>query len=429
MEVYMDKFIWGYFLDVIKVALLNRIFFDLKIKSGRKRIFAVCMVLLCSIIFTIMKVKWQENRYFFFLYMFQYGVLFCILFQGNARESLVFSYVMFMIESMLDGVYSQIFVALNITGRLQKGLAVSSTVLTIMVLGYILGKKELYKKKQKVGYYIGIGIILLVDSVVLSFFQDILQRELQWKNGPWLRLTFVFIALGMVVQIIVILYLLMSRNIYRERNLYHQKYEKMQSAYYESLQLQERELRKYKHDMRYHFSMMQQLFAEDAQKGQNYMEQIVGKYEALPRNIHTGNDIVDILINQFSQVMVEKQITFQVSGKFPEQCRIEQMDLVTLLSNVLGNAMEAAQYARDRKITLNIRYSDSEIYLEESNSYSEYTAPKGWALTWKKDKKNHGLGMEIINDSVKKYHGRIETFKDEKQFQLLIMIKNCTDSE
>ena len=55
------------------------------------------------------------------------------------------------------------------------------------------------------------------------------------------------------------------------------------------------------------------------------------------------------------------------------------------------------------------------------NSYiSPIHKKAGHFLTSKKDKKLHGIGLEIINDIVKKYDGSCKIEYDEKTFQILI---------
>ena len=51
---------------------------------------------------------------------------------------------------------------------------------------------------------------------------------------------------------------------------------------------------------------------------------------------------------------------------------------------------------------------------------------KGKFITTKKDKSNHGIGIENIKKSVKKYDGdmKIEYTKDEFQVSIIINIAN-----
>jgi sensor histidine kinase regulating citrate/malate metabolism len=120
----------------------------------------------------------------------------------------------------------------------------------------------------------------------------------------------------------------------------------------------------------------------------------------------------------------------QVSTQFDitslENTKISSMDVCTILSNALDNAVEAClkiENVKDRYIDLKINDVESEMIISVKNP-SLY-APKrraGAYISAKKDKENHGLGLKSIKRTVDKHKGDMLVKYENGIFNLVICL-------
>ena len=414
-------------MDVLKVSMLNKMFFGIEIKKEKSGIVAGIIVALLSIMAAVMQIKFEDSKYMIVIYQVNLLAMFFVLFQGKWKEKIVFSMFSLCIESMLDGLYYTILSVAELGEKQREMSSIFMTVGTILVWSIIAKKTNMKELKgQKILYYMLLIGILTADSMVLGFLEDILGKESVLYQSNTLKAAFVFVGCGMIGEVMVILYLMMSRNVYKERDNYNQEYNKMQQGYYESLIEKDTEMKKFRHDIQHHFIVLKELYRKDEEEYIDYLEQISGQFKSIPKNIQSGNAIVDVILNQYDMMMKQQNIQLQVKGKFPEECYIEKIDLCIIFANILKNALEAVQFIGEKKVKLEFRYDEEQIYICESNGYGETTEISLDEKTWKKNKNNHGFGLENFRNSVKKYNGITEIEKEDNCFRILIAMKNKT---
>ena len=98
-------------------------------------------------------------------------------------------------------------------------------------------------------------------------------------------------------------------------------------------------------------------------------------------------------------------------------------DLITLISNILDNAIEAAKDSTEKRIDLSInRINDFDI-LTCSNSCDRKPIASGKDLqTTKKMKGFHGFGVKSIRKQAEKYNGEFDWSYDEQKKVFVVNI-------
>lgn len=87
---------------------------------------------------------------------------------------------------------------------------------------------------------------------------------------------------------------------------------------------------------------------------------------------------------------------------------IEDEDIVTLLANLLDNAIEAADKVTDKQRVIKIQFVDEQgkVTISVRNPVGEALKKEGnRILTSKANKKEHGIGIINIQNVVRKYNG------------------------
>jgi len=105
---------------------------------------------------------------------------------------------------------------------------------------------------------------------------------------------------------------------------------------------------------------------------------------------------------------------------------MEETDLVTILGNLLDNALEAVAKAEEKTIRLEMKYDIGSLHIALENSFNGEVkqSKKGGnnRLESLKGGKDHGYGLKNIISAAEKYDGTVTIDYDEKMFCVDVMI-------
>lgn len=148
---------------------------------------------------------------------------------------------------------------------------------------------------------------------------------------------------------------------------------------------------------------------------------LAGLYE-MGTFIRSGNTIVDYLIN--SKLSDRKDIQVLISGSVGNFSDITDSDMVSILGNILDNAIEVVdKIVETKRIELFFSKMKQNRIIVCKNTVREGVLKKNKNLiTTKNDLSTHGLGHHIVESTVKKYNGFVEYFEDNDMFGVQISI-------
>ncbi len=181
-----------------------------------------------------------------------------------------------------------------------------------------------------------------------------------------------------------------------------------QVSYFKSYQNTHHETRRIKHDMKNHILCARDLYdRREYEKLGKYLEGIIELTQPVCQEYHIGNDIADAILNQKYASARQLGIDFSVEGTLAGIAGISLTDICTIFANALDNAMEAVIRADipEAVITITIKREKRFLYISFTNPCTETTVNIRQAGTSKKDRVNHGFGMENIGKAVDKYKG------------------------
>lgn len=162
-----------------------------------------------------------------------------------------------------------------------------------------------------------------------------------------------------------------------------------------------------RHDTKNHFACMDRLLSQnkyDALK--EYFYSLSKEIYALDNQIETGNEIVNQVINIKYAMAHKYQIPMDIKIVLPQQLPIPDHHLCSLITNLLDNAIEASRKIEDPKIVIEMKMVKDYLSLTIRNRIDPSMQNKALTIrTTKADKKQHGLGRQIINDIVRRYNG------------------------
>ena len=193
-----------------------------------------------------------------------------------------------------------------------------------------------------------------------------------------------------------------------------------QRDYYKERIAEEERVRSIYHDLKNHLLVMEsrQNTAETRQMAETLRSQIAD-YEDY---VHTGNEFLDIILKDKAAKAREKQIDFSALVDFKGMDFIEPLDISTIFSNALDNAMEASERLPEdqRLVTVKAeRVRDMLIITVENNTLPGTRPAEG---TTKKDRFVHGFGIPNIKKAVEKYDGQCSFHQGDGTYLLKILI-------
>lgn len=183
-----------------------------------------------------------------------------------------------------------------------------------------------------------------------------------------------------------------------------------QLKYYKDMELMDMEIRKFRHDIQNHFICMDFMLKSDKMEElKEYFQDLQQSFSFQNKMCYSGNDIVDSILNYELPHNCDEQVKVTIYGNLPDIKTVSAIDMCTLFSNLLSNAIASAnQCVGMSESILTIRFASGDRYFSieianSVNSLEENVMKKG-----KKKDRNHGHGVNKIMSVLEKYDGRFE---------------------
>ena len=177
-----------------------------------------------------------------------------------------------------------------------------------------------------------------------------------------------------------------------------------EKAYYDILEHQNQQLLLYAHDAKKHLTAIQFLSANP--KINEYVSQLSSELKSCTHNCHSGNIMLDVLIHKYETECELRGLDFDYDVRQCNLSRLEDIDIVAILGNLMDNALTSAEQSSGKKMSIATTWRNSYNVIIISNSCDQAPVSLGKQLfTTKEDRKLHGFGLQSVKQALKKYHG------------------------
>jgi len=241
------------------------------------------------------------------------------------------------------------------------------------------------------------------------------------------------IIIGAVIlfsALCVIGFFVIRRTLY---NMIDRRIERFQSELIEKqvreIQNMYRQVRGWRHDYRNHINNMKiQLSQENYDGLSDYLNELADDLDTVDTVIKTGNVMADAILNSKLNVAEKMNVQLNVKANVPEALPMSDVELCSVLGNMLDNAVEACSTLpeEERFMRVYIGKLKGQLYLSVQNSAGKVRKEKGSYLSTKEDAsssaKLHGYGLFRIDRVAKKYGGYVNRQNEEGIFATEIMI-------
>lgn len=201
----------------------------------------------------------------------------------------------------------------------------------------------------------------------------------------------------------------------------------MEEEYYKSIQESLKQISIIRHDYKNHLGIIELLLEKkDYDKAKEYVDKINREtIHATEDLVSSPSPVVSSIVAAKSSVLQESGGTLNFSSSFGG-IFFDDFDVVSILSNILDNAIRAASAADDKDVDLSINQFGDNLMIECTNHFSgTLIKSNGQFLTTKStDKMLHGLGLESVRQTAAKLHGFVKIQDTHDTFTINVCLPN-----
>ena len=227
--------------------------------------------------------------------------------------------------------------------------------------------------------------------------------------------------LGFILCIAYLLFLLVYFKQYEEKREAQQRNRMMEmqrtqsQKELEAIKRSEYSVSLLRHDMRHFLANISAFIDNDEiEKAKEYISEILQSVDQTAMHKYCKNEIVNMILSSHENEIKENRIELQHSIQIPEHLSLSDVDLTSILSNALENAIHAVLplEAEKRKIVLNLRMNGEKLLISVKNTFAEMPQmADGMPLS---SKAGHGFGTQSIRYITEKVNGNCQfTIKDD----------------
>lgn len=367
-----------YLLEVAAVFLLN---WDLVIKILAIAIFEI------GITIPVLKVSFKKSLFA--------NLAFLGIFCSLEMIAILFLAVFFHISDLSQITMKMAFIA---------DLICYFIVLAIVFVFNTFFRKNVFTNLDIKGWFIFALFPMLTLVAIISL---VLAYDAQSISDIYNSLF--FLATGMSV-LNVLLFILLDNVVRRESEIREKEIMLEQTEHlnqmYRSLSDEREKQKARSHDYMNNLNVMLMLAREGKIDEEiRYIEEQLGRELHSVDVIDTGNTLINAVLNIKYLEAKEKGIIIPFIADNLTDLKISDSDLVTILTNILDNAIEAVQKCDEKRIVFKIIKDYDSLIIDSTNPYAGQLPDDESFGTTKTDKKNHGFGLANIKNTVKANNG------------------------
>lgn len=293
-------------------------------------------------------------------------------------------------------------------------LVVFSAILVFFIYRFLRGRFWVYIGKNKKNW------MLLAFPVCMQF----LQYSYFFKNSHMVFAGFL-LQLFVSFSIFLIILRVMSSQVAVEQM------EESKQAVMRSLDMQRHEYetickkieagRAYRHNMRHHLSLMEELARQgDIGSLLHYIQEMGGCISETEWSRYCGNPIINAVFSSCVSYAKHAGCKVKTQLYIPEEILYNEIDICMILANTIENAVQACckiPVEQERKIDVTVKFlKEHKLMISVKNPCISDVVFNKEGLPDVVSKDGHGIGLKSVKSIVEKYDGLFQCTCSDSQF-------------
>lgn len=423
--IYQVVEMFGNIVDTAGIYIICNSLFERK--RATKNIYIILVIVLQSLVMRWLNIMVGNSHWIVLAALIVSSYLLCrLFFHLDGLRYLVSIFLLFLIVAAVEFLVTisitRIFNIENIllqTNEYRILGTLSSKIIILYMLIYL--SKMTGMRKFTMERYSILTLIMMILSLTVFFMATGI-----YTKYPELGVHITYImGIAVIMAVISILMLFVVRKIIETtkenaRLATLEKEYRKQIEYLKKYEVLTGELRARRHDYKNHLINISML-AEEENKGSiaDYASSLLEEEQNTDNILKIENRIISALINYNVGKMEKNNIEFTYDIDLPRETNVSDVDMSIIMGNLLDNAIEACLRLEEGKryIDLEIRYGMGTIDINMKN----YSDGRGEIVnnhikSNKKNKVNHGYGLNNIRNTVEKNNGNFEISNVNNEF-------------
>ncbi len=423
--IYLAVEMFGNIVDTASIYIICSTLF--KRKQGTKNSYILVAILFQSFAMRILNIIAGNSHWVVLAALILSSYFLCRLFFHligfKFFLSILFFFVLIVIvEIMVTLMITSFFSIDNIllANNEYRILGIlSSKIITLYILIYF--SKVFEMKEFKMEKYSLLTLIMIILSLTVFFVSTRIYLEIPQQG---IHVAYIM-GVAAIMAVISILMLFVVRKIIevteeRTRFVAIENEYKKQIEYFKKYEELSEEIKSRRHDYKNHLiSILSIAKNEESTSLVNYVDDILEAEGGADHILGINNKIMSSLINYNMNKMKKNSIVFEYDIDLPAEIHVSDVDMTIIIGNLLDNAIEACLNIEvgNRYIDLDIDSGYGKIDILIKNSIDgKVEIVNSHLHTIKKDKENHGYGLNNIKKIVEKYNGHFKISNNNNEF-------------
>lgn len=426
-----------YGINIFEIYLLFRIGAQWFEKKYKPPTYMVVTLLLSTIILFLAMQSLNELKALYPLIYLCIYLSFYILFRGKTSNKIVVVSIYFILNFIIE-LLSAALLILTTKCTLDQlysfsnyriaGMVISKLSLYVAVKVYLLFQK----KKLRLGHHHNLALILFMFLLnVTLIIVTISMMNSMDLSGDIQTGYFLIFSLGIALLYIVSLVLFeMIQQQWEQQNQMELllKHNKMEQKYVKDTTQLIEQYRRLRHDYIHHIGCMSMLLeTHDYDELKQYFQ----RFQESTQNIGfplvvTPNKTISALLHHKIQLAQGKNIQTNVDIKIFQEGYSCDLDICTVLGNLLDNAIEACEKINNtehRMIDIHIQEKEKYLSIVVKNTTDSSYTINHYFQTTKEDSVKHGFGLKSVKQIADQHDGDMDLDCKNGEFIVKIILK------
>ncbi|MCL2192638.1 MAG: ATP-binding protein [Treponema sp.] len=209
----------------------------------------------------------------------------------------------------------------------------------------------------------------------------------------------------------------------QERRYYFEQCQMMQESVEQT--------RSVRHDMVNHFVTMRGIAVKNGDNEiVDYLDKMLADANKAKTYSNTGNVVFDSIINFKFRNAEQKNIKPNIRLQIPPTLNAEASDVVSILGNLLENALDAMEFVQEKTIRLEVVYDRETLLIVIENPFDgviKYVTEESddgdeEVIITRKEVGDHGYGLRNVHRALEKYNGSMDIEIKENIFSVTVFL-------